>query len=175
MKPRNQITIHDVAKTAGVSVTTVSRVVNNKEDVAPATFAKVRQVIDQLGYTTNLAARSMRSRRTKVIGLVVSNIEQLFAIEVMKGVNRTIGAYGYDLIIYTNSTIEGESTAVKERNYVALLNNSIADGVIILTPATTTFSTDAPVVAGSSHQSISHFSSPVHWPPSRWRRARRST
>ena len=143
----NQITIHDVAKTAGVSVTTVSRVLNNKDDVAKATFEKVSKVIDDLGYATNLAARSMRSRRTNVIGLIVSNIEQIFAIEVMKGVNRTIGKHGYDLIIYTNNKIQGKSTAAKERNYVALLNNSIADGVIILTPVTTTFPTDAPVVA----------------------------
>ncbi|HSR30985.1 MAG TPA: LacI family DNA-binding transcriptional regulator, partial [Anaerolineae bacterium] len=63
------ITIRDVAREAGVSVSTVSRVLNDKDDVAPETYERVRDVIRRLGYTSSLAARSMRSRRTNVIGL----------------------------------------------------------------------------------------------------------
>ncbi|MEJ2330755.1 MAG: LacI family DNA-binding transcriptional regulator, partial [Gammaproteobacteria bacterium] len=67
---KKAITIQDVARTAGVSVSTVSRVLNDKDDVAPETYEKVRDVIREMGYTSSLAARSMRSRRTNVIGLI---------------------------------------------------------------------------------------------------------
>ncbi|MGD8792969.1 MAG: LacI family DNA-binding transcriptional regulator, partial [Anaerolineae bacterium] len=62
------ITIRDVAKAAGVSVSTVSRVLNDKDDVAPETYDRVQRIIQELGYASSLAARSMRSRRTNVIG-----------------------------------------------------------------------------------------------------------
>ncbi|MEZ4646864.1 MAG: substrate-binding domain-containing protein [Chloroflexota bacterium] len=65
----------------------------------------------------------------------------------MKGVNHAIAQYNYDLIVYTNGDIHKNTTAEKERHYVSLLNNSITDGVIIVTPVTTTFSTNSPVVA----------------------------
>jgi DNA-binding LacI/PurR family transcriptional regulator len=61
---KKAITIRDVARTAGVSVSTVSRVLNDKDDVAPETYEKVQSVIRRLGYTSSLAARSMRSCRT---------------------------------------------------------------------------------------------------------------
>lgn len=62
-KNKQSVKIQDVAKTAGVSVSTVSRVLNGKVDVSSETQKRVRSVIDELGYTTNLAARSMRSFR----------------------------------------------------------------------------------------------------------------
>ncbi len=143
---KGTITIRDVAKAAGVSVSTVSRVLNNKDDVAPATYEKVQKVIEELGYTSSLAARSMRSRRTGVIGLIVPDVADPFSILVMKGVNQAITELDYDLIIYTSGSIKKRSAAERERHFVSLLNGSIADGVIIVTPAATTFSTAAPVV-----------------------------
>ncbi|MEM8862706.1 MAG: LacI family DNA-binding transcriptional regulator [Chloroflexota bacterium] len=142
-----QTTIHDVAKAAGVSVSTVSRVLNDKDDVSASTHEKVQKVIEELGYTSNLAARSMRSRKTNVIGLIMPDLEEPFPLEIMKGVNQAITEHDYDLIVYTNGDFRKNSSAQKERHYVSLLNNSIADGVIIVTPTTTTFATDAPVVA----------------------------
>ena len=59
------VTIQDVAKTAGVSVSTMSRALNSKVDVASETQDRILSVIDDLGYTTNLAARSMRSFKKK--------------------------------------------------------------------------------------------------------------
>ena len=70
MREKSAITIQDVAAAAGVSVSTVSRVLNDKDDVAPETSARVRHVIQEMGYASSLAARSMRSRRTNVIGLI---------------------------------------------------------------------------------------------------------
>ncbi len=80
-KTRRTVTIQDVAKTAGVSVSTVSRVLNGKVDVASETQDRIRSVIDDLGYTTNLAARSMRSFKKNMVGLIMPDIAYPFAIE----------------------------------------------------------------------------------------------
>jgi len=86
MRPtKSTLTIQDVARAAGVSVSTVSRVLNDKDDVAPETYEKVQRVITELGYTSSLAAKSMRSRKTNVIGLVVPDLEQAFCHNVEKG------------------------------------------------------------------------------------------
>jgi LacI family transcriptional regulator len=146
-RARSAITIRDVAREAGVSVSTVSRVLNNKDDVAPQTYERVRRVIEQMGYTSSLAARSMRNSRTNVIGLIMPEVGDPFAIQVMRGVNQTITELGYDLIIYTSGTIRMQSKAERERYYVSLLNGSVVEGTIIVTPAATRFSTSAPVVA----------------------------
>jgi LacI family transcriptional regulator len=145
-RTKKTVTIQDVAEAAGVSVSTVSRVLNDKDDVAPETYEKVQGVIEELGYTSSLAARSMRSRKTNVIGLIMPDVEFPFAIEVMKGVNRAISELGYDLIIYTGGDTRKESTADRERRYISLLNGSVTDGAIVVTPAATTFSTASPVV-----------------------------
>jgi LacI family transcriptional regulator len=143
---KKTITIQDVARTAGVSVSTVSRVLNDKDDVAPETYQRVQNVIQEMGYTSSLAARSMRSRRTNVIGLIVPDVADSFSVQVMKGVNQAIFDLDYDLIIYTSGSIKKRSAAEREQYFVSLLNGSITDGVVIVTPAATSFSTAAPVV-----------------------------
>ena len=144
---RTTITIVDVAEAAGVSVSTVSRVLNDKDDVAADTYERVQGVIQELGYTVNLAAKSMRSRRTNVIGLIIPDVEGPFSIEIMKGVNRAITELDCDLIVYTSGSHKKKSIVERERHFVALLNNSITDGVIVVAPAATAFPTNAPVVA----------------------------
>lgn len=144
---KKTVTIHDVARAAGVSVSTVSRVLNDKDDVSQATYSRVQDVISEMGYTSSLAAKSMRSRQTNVIGLIMPDLEESFPLEVMKGINHAIAQFNYDLIVYTNGDIHKNTTAEKESHYVSLLNNSITDGVIIVTPVATNFATNAPVVA----------------------------
>ena len=146
-KIRRPVTIQDVAKTAGVSVSTVSRVLNGKVDVASETQDRIRSVIDHLGYTTNLAARSMRSFKKNMVGLIMPDIAYPFAIEVMKGVNRAIAESEFDLVVYTTGDVRKSGRASHEQKYVSLLNNSITDGVIIVAPVTGEFSTDAPIVS----------------------------
>jgi LacI family transcriptional regulator len=146
-REKKSVTIREVASAAGVSVSTVSRVLNDKDDVAAETYERVQQVIAELGYSSSLAARSMRSRRTNVIGLIVPDVDDSFSIQVMKGVNRAITELDYDLLIYTSGSIKKRSAADRERHFVSLLNGSITDGIIIVTPAATSFSTAAPVVA----------------------------
>jgi LacI family transcriptional regulator len=144
---QKSVTIHDVAKAAGVSVSTVSRVLNDKDDVAPETYERVQQVISELGYVSSLAARGMRSRQTNVIGLIMPDLASPYSFAVMQGVNRAIAQLDYDLIVYTNGDIRKNASAEQERYYVSLLNGNVTDGVIVVTPAATNFSTVAPVVA----------------------------
>lgn len=140
-------TIRDVARAAGVSVSTVSRVLNDKDDVAAETGQRIRDVIAELGYTSSLAARSLRSHQTGVIGVVVPDLEDPFCIQVVKGIHHAIVDLNYDLIAYTSGSIKHYSRAQGEQRYVSLLNGSITDGIIVVTPAATRFSTSAPLVA----------------------------
>ncbi|MCB9421455.1 MAG: LacI family DNA-binding transcriptional regulator [Ardenticatenaceae bacterium] len=149
--PKGSVTILDVAKEAGVSVSTVSRVLNDKDDVAPETYEKVKAVIGEMGYTSSLAARSMRSRKKHLIGLVVPDIGFPYSIEVMKGINRAIAESNYDLLLYTTGDVKKNAAALHEQHYVSLLNKSITDGVLVVASAAAEFRTDAPIVAVDPH------------------------
>lgn len=150
-RKRNSITIHDVARAAGVSVSTVSRVLNEKDDVAAETYNRVTEVISELGYTSSLAAKSMRSRKTNVIGMIMPDVQNPFSVQVMGGVNEAITKYGYDLITYTGGDSTVASWPAREQKYVSLLNGSITDGVVIVAPTAPTFSTNYPIVAVDHH------------------------
>ena len=89
----------DVARTAGVSVATVSKVVNGRWGVAQATVDRVQQVIDQLGYEASLGAQSLRSHRTNVLGILVAEFEP-FSTELLKGVSSEVSQTDYELLAY---------------------------------------------------------------------------
>jgi LacI family transcriptional regulator len=146
-KKKWSVTIQDVAKKARVSVSTVSRVLNGKSDVATETKERVLAVIEDLDYATNLAARSMRSRRKNLLGLIMPDIAYPFAIEVMKGVNRAIAESEFDLLVYTSGDVRKSGRAFHERKYVSLLTNSISDGVILVAPVAEQLNVDAPIVS----------------------------
>lgn len=141
-----KITIRDVARAAGVSVSTVSRVLNHKDDVSEETIQKIRSIVHELGYASSLAARGMRSRRTNVIGLVMPDVATPYCQHIMLGVNRAISRLEKNLIIYTSGNWPKENIAQNERSYVSLLNGGITDGLIVVTPTATDFATHAPVV-----------------------------
>jgi LacI family transcriptional regulator len=146
-KKKRSVTIQDVAKKARVSVSTVSRVLNGKVDVASETQTRILSVIDTLGYTTNLAARSMRSHKKNLVGLIMPDIAYPFAVEVMKGVNRAIAESEFDLLVYTTGDVRKSGRAFHEQKYVSLLTNSISDGVILVAPVAGEFNIDAPIVS----------------------------
>lgn len=148
---KRAVTIQDVARAAGVSVSTVSRVLNAKVDVSEETLTRVRAVIEQLGYSSNLAARSMRSRRKNLVGLVVPDIGYDYSIEVMKGINRAISETNLDLLVFTTGDVRKSGTAQHEQFYTSLLNNSLTDGVVIVASAAAEFITDSPIVAVDPH------------------------
>jgi len=142
---RRSVKIQDVAKAAGVSVSTVSRVLNNKVDVAEETYQKVQSVISELGYASSLAARGMRSHHTHLLGLIIPNMVSPYIIEILRGVNQGILQSDYELIIYTNArswTVDPD----EEFRYVTLLNGSIVDALIVVTPLGNRFPSDEPLV-----------------------------
>jgi LacI family transcriptional regulator len=144
---KRAVTIQDVAKAANVSVSTVSRVLNGRVDVASDTRDRILLVIDDLGYTSSLAARSMRSHKKNLVGLIMPDIAYPFAVEVMRGVNQAIAESEFDLLVYTTGDVRKSGRASHEQKYVYLLNNSITDGAIIVAPVTGEFSTNAPIVS----------------------------
>ena len=159
MRTKSAITIHDVAAAAGVSVTTVSRVLNDKDDVAPETSERVREVIRELGYASSLAARSMRSRRTNVIGLIVPDLTQPYSLLVTKGVQRAAVTAGYDLLVYASALRNVASLGNREQQQVGLLNGSVTDGLIIVTPHASSYRTAYPLVAVDPHSENADFAS----------------
>ena len=144
---RKPVTIYDVAEAAGVSVSTVSRVLNDKDDVAADTYDRVQQVIAELGYASSLAARGMRSRRTNVIGLIMPDIAAPYSVAVMQGVNQAIAKIDYRPDCLYHWGYPEIWNPDQESYYVSLLNGSITDGLIVVTLEATNFSTAAPVVA----------------------------
>lgn len=155
-QPRANVTIRDVASAAGVSVSTVSRVLNRREDVAAETSAKVRRVIDEMGYASNMAARSLRSRKTGVVGLIVPSLAHPFTSLVVRGVNQ-VTVQGYDLLAYASGRRNTQALANWEQQLVAQLNGSVTDGIIVVTPSAATYRTAFPVVAVDPHQASTDF------------------
>jgi LacI family transcriptional regulator len=141
------VTIRDVARRAGVSVSTVSRVLNDKDDVASETAATVRRVIEELGYASSIAARSLRSRTTNVVGLIVPDLWHPFTSLVIRGVNQITAAQGYDLLAYAGARRNPNSVAHWEVQLVAQLNGTVTDGIIVVTPNAATYRTASPLVA----------------------------
>lgn len=119
--------------------------------MALQTRERVLTVIDEMGYTADLAARSLRTRSNKLIGLVVPDIGFPYSIEIMKGINRAICESEYDLLVYTAGDVKKTGTAAHEQKYVSLLNNSITDGVVIVASAAESFITNTPIVAVDPH------------------------
>jgi LacI family transcriptional regulator len=142
--PEAQITIGDVAAAAGVSVATVSKVINDRYGVAETTSARVRAVIDELGYTSSLVAQSLRGRRSNVIGILVSDIEP-FNAELLKGAARAIRETGYDLVVFSDCGQRDDQVGWERRSLARV--SALTDGAILVTPSSIEVSSSAPIVA----------------------------
>jgi len=97
MKPR--ITIEDVARAAGVSRQTVSRAINNKGEISPATRQRVMEAVRTLGYRPSRMARGLATQRTYTVGLVVPDITNPFFPEVARGVHDVAGREDYSVFL----------------------------------------------------------------------------
>ena len=109
-------TIHDVARKAGVGAITVSRVINNSGYFSQETRERVEKAITELGYVPNTLARSLRSKRTNTLALILTDITNPFFTTLARGVEDKASELGYT-IIFCN-TDESES---KESTYVNIL------------------------------------------------------
>lgn len=127
------VTMSDVARLAGVSTATVSRVVNGRYGVSASTIAQVRSAIERLGYESSLVAASLRRTRTNVLGLVTHSF-QSYTAEVLKGVMDALTQSGFDLIIYANSDVYGTYSEGWEQRHLTRLSGTLTDGCIVVTP-----------------------------------------
>jgi LacI family transcriptional regulator len=118
--------IRDIAERAGVSSTTVSHVLNGSRPVHPDTVARVRQAVEELHYTPNMLARSLRRRQTNTIGLLISDIENPYFAEVAYTVEKVAYERGYNLVLCNT-----DESHEKEARYVEVLFAKQVDGLII--------------------------------------------
>ncbi len=119
------VTIRDVAKAAGVSTATVSRALNETALVTEETRRKVLEAIERLGYRPNAVARGLTTRKTKTIGLVVSDIMNPFYPEVARGVEDVLSTYGYNVILCNT-----DRNAERESAYINLLIEKRVEGIV---------------------------------------------
>lgn len=128
-KTSGNATIVDVARDAGVSYTTVSRVLNNKGNVRPETRERVLRAVTRLGYVVDQRARSLAGGRSQVIGLLVHDLGTSYIGEIIRGIEAELAPAQYDLLLYTT-----HRRKTKESAYVTTLTRGLADGLLIVLP-----------------------------------------
>ena len=144
-----RVTMQEVAAEAGVSVSTVSKVINGRYGVASETFDAVTEVIARLGYEASLVARSLRNQRTNVIGVLVADFEP-FSVEVLKGAADAIRGTGFELVAYSSGGRVDEHVGW-ERRYLSRVMGTLVDGAVLVTPTITDVQYDGPIVAVDPH------------------------
>lgn len=122
----NRITIADVAKSAGVSAATVGRVVGGYGTVSSKTRDKVMQAIAELGYSPNVVAQGLRSRKTKTIAVVIGSISNSFFANMVNAIENEADEYGYNVII-CNTNEDPEL----EMKHIVNLQARMIDGIIL--------------------------------------------
>ncbi|MFD0366413.1 LacI family DNA-binding transcriptional regulator [Streptomyces sp. NPDC127114] len=121
--------IKDVAREAGVSVGTVSNVINQPDRVSPATLQHVRGVIERLGYVRSESARQLRAGRSRIMALLVLDMGNPFFVDIARGAERTARAAGLGVMVCnSDQSTEGEA------DYLALFAEQRVRGVLV-TPA----------------------------------------
>lgn len=123
-----QSTIGQVALRAGVSKATVSRVLNNSKPVNEETRQRVMQAIEELEFTPNPAARSLVYKKSKIIGVIVTDISNLFVSVLVRGIEEIAYSKGYSILICNSY----KSTS-KELELLSVLKSKRVDGIIFLT------------------------------------------
>ena len=117
-------TIRDVAQRAGVSITTVSHVVNGTRPVSSDGMARVLEAIDELGYQPNAVARSLRISETKMFGMIVPDNSNPYFAEVARSIEDAAFELGYSVILCNS-----DEDAIKEQAYLDLLIEKRVDGI----------------------------------------------
>ncbi|WP_143527946.1 LacI family DNA-binding transcriptional regulator [Rubrobacter xylanophilus] len=129
-RPGGRVTLRDVAREAGVSIKTVSRVVNGEREVNPETAARVSEVLSRLRYRPNELARSLKGRRSRTIGLMIADISNPFYSGCAKAVEEVARERGYAVILCASA-----EDAQTEREYVDLLIQRRVEGLLLVPAA----------------------------------------
>lgn len=122
----HQTTMKRIAGELGVSITTVSKVLNHHADISEATRNRVLAKVEELGYQRNAVARSLTLRRTHTLGIVIPDLMHSFFVEVIAGIEPVASARGFGLLLCSS----GEDPR-KERSELELLRGRQVDGVVI--------------------------------------------
>ncbi len=127
MEHKDRVTIDDVARIAGVSKTTISRYLNKKfESMSEKSRLKIETVIKELQYRTNILARSLKSSKSHLIGVIVADISSPFSSILAKGISDCSKHYGYDVMIATT-----DNDSSKEQEYILSMIDQRVEGLII--------------------------------------------
>lgn len=121
-------TIKDVARIAGVSIATVSRVINNATNVKKDTVEKVNAAISECNFVPNLVARNLKNESTKTIGFLVSDTSNPYFMNIAKKLEDCVRDDGYDILICSTS-----EDPVQEKNYLNRLIANQAAGIVLNT------------------------------------------
>lgn len=121
------ITIYDVAREAGVSMATVSRVVNGNPNVKPMTRKKVLVAIERLGYRPNAVARGLASKKTTTVGVIIPDISSLFFSELARGIEDIATMYKYNIILCNS-----DQRLEKELQLINTLLEKQVDGLLFM-------------------------------------------
>jgi LacI family transcriptional regulator len=121
------ISVADVAKRANVSISTVSRVINRRELVSPATRARVEAAIRELGYRPNAFARGLMLRKSEIVGLVLPDLHGEFYSEIIRGANLQARQLGYNLLISSASDGDDSHSLLN-----AIQQRTLLDGVAVM-------------------------------------------
>jgi LacI family transcriptional regulator len=119
-------TMKRIAGELGVSITTVSKVLNNHDDIGQATRARVLAKVEELGYRPNAVARSLTLRRTHTLGVVIPDLMHSFFVEIVAGIEPVASSAGYGLLLCSS----GED-ARKERAELEMLRGRQVDGIVL--------------------------------------------
>jgi LacI family transcriptional regulator len=130
MNKRQKVTIKDVARAAGVSTQTVSRVINNRPDVSSETRKHVQNVIENLGYAPNVIARSLSRGRSNTLGVVGFGLEYFGSSEVLTGIERKSSELGFSL---TLSLLDNFESSRVDQILSSLLSRQV-EGIIWAVP-----------------------------------------
>jgi LacI family transcriptional regulator len=122
----HQTTMKRIAGELGVSITTVSKVLNNHDDISDATRTRVLAKVEELGYQRNAVARSLTLRRTHTLGIVIPDLMHSFFVEIIAGIEPVASARGYGLLLCSSSEDPG-----KERAELEMLRGRQVDGVVL--------------------------------------------
>ncbi len=103
-----KLTIMDIARLAGVSTATVSRVLNQKQDVDPKTRERILRIMEEQGFVPNIAASGLAGKRSRLLGALVPSLTWPLVPELMRGVGEVVGSTSYELILYSITDVNHE-------------------------------------------------------------------
>lgn len=126
-EPKKQLSIKDIAAISGVSIATVSRVLNKKGRYSPETEKKVMAVVNSYGYVSNMTAKSLREAKSHTIGLIVPNVNNVFFSSLAYHIETYLFERNYSVFICNSG-----NSAEKERAYFRTLTGKCVDGILCI-------------------------------------------